>query len=297
MWGHDDDAPDAPDGDAGPGFPNRRHYDAAAEHPEQYADHERERFDDEDLAEIAHRHLAHIHLPHLPIPGLSTIEKKLIFFICDHTGAPNPFHALERLTGDGVELERAERAWGEAQDRVDEVTLMIHGAVRPYPAQPQPAVAPDPTQGGAADPGGAPTRPTAAAPQTPEAAFDRALGAYLHEIAELSGSLGTTRDCLKAIRSEAQLAENTILMLINLLIGSLGGLLVAEFVTAGTVTPVAAAQAQIELAYVGKKIAFIAGKVHLLYVDATKVFAAVRGFRAINAARFVFESVPEVTAP
>jgi hypothetical protein len=254
-------------GDEPAGFPRQRTYDEAAEHPERYAGHEREHLDDDDLADIARKHLAHIHLPHLPIPGLSTIEKKLIFFICDHTGAPNPFHTLERLTGDCVELERAEQAWARAQDQAEAAVALIRGATLPY----------------------------GPAPEGAAAGFARALEGYLTELDELAASLGTTRDCLKAIRNEAQLAENTILMLINLLVGSLGGLLVAEFVTAGTVTPVAAAQAQVELAYVGKKIAFIAGKLHLLYADAVKILAVVRGFRGIDAAHFVFEAIPEVT--
>jgi hypothetical protein len=94
---------------------------------------------------------------------------------------------------------------------------------------------------------------------------------------------------VRAVRSEAQLAEGTIQMLINILIGSLGGMLVAEFITAGTVTPVAAAQAQVELAYVAKKIAFLGGKVNMVQSDITKILDAVRGFKRLEAMRFIFD--------
>ena len=108
-----------------------------------------------------------------------------------------------------------------------------------------------------------------------------------HAFDALAGSVRTTWECVRAVRSEAQVAEGTVLMLINILIGSLGGLLVAEFVTASTVTPVAAAQAQVELAYVAKKIAFLGGKLNTLRSDVTKILDAVRGFRRIEAMRFV----------
>jgi hypothetical protein len=94
---------------------------------------------------------------------------------------------------------------------------------------------------------------------------------------------------VRAVRSEAQVAEGTIQMLINILIGSLGGLLVAEFLTVGTVTPVAAAQAQLELTYVAKKIAFLGGKLNALRSDVIKILDAVHGFKRIEAMRFVFD--------
>jgi hypothetical protein len=112
----------------------------------------------------------------------------------------------------------------------------------------------------------------------------------------MAGSVRTTWECLKAIRSEAQLAEGTVQMLINLLLGSLGGLVVAELMTAGTVTPVAAAQVQIELAYVAKKIAGVGGKLNALYSDITKILDAVHGFKRLEAMRFVFDVAPAVSA-
>lgn len=245
------------------------HYDRACEHPEEYRGHVREPIDEAALAQIGRRHLSHIHIPSIPIPGIGTLEKKLIFFVCDHTGAPNPFHALERLTGDGVELQRAERAWEAAYQDVEAAAAAIRAGGEPLRAV---------WQGARAE------------------RFGVAVDSYLEGLDALAGCIRTTGECLKAIRSEAQLAEGTIQMLINLLLGSLGGLVVAELMTAGTVTPLAAAQVQLELAYVAKKIATIGGKLNALYSDIIKVLDAVRGFKQLEAMRFVFDLVPGGTA-
>lgn len=238
------------------------HYDAVAEDPSCYPEHAPAPLDQAALAEIGRKHLSHFHLPSIPIPGIGTIERKLIFFICDHTGAPNPFHALEALTGDGVELQRVEKLWEQGYQELAEVAGQLRAAAGALSEQ---------WSGEEAD------------------RFEPALAAYLDEFDALAGSVRTTWECVRAVRSEAQVAEGTVLMLINILIGSLGGLLVAEFVTAGTVTPVAAAQAQVELAYVAKKIAFLGGKLNTLRSDVTKILDAVRGFRRIEAMRFVFD--------
>ena len=247
----------------------RHHYDRACDHPEEYRDHVREPIDEAALAQVGQKHLSHIHVPSFPIPGLSTGEKRLICYVCDHTGAPNPFHALERITGDGAELKRAEQAWAAAYQDVEAAAAAIRaGAV-----------------------------PLRAAWQGEEAErFGAALDSYLEELDVLAGCVRTTWECLKAIRSEAQLAESTVQMLINILLGSLGGLIVAELMTAGTVTPVAAAQVQMELTYVAKKIATIGGKLNALYSDLVKVLDAVRGFKQLDAMRFVFDLAPGVTA-
>jgi hypothetical protein len=242
-----------------------QHYDDVAEHPEKYRDHVREPLDEEALAEIGRKHLSHFHVPSLPIPGINTIEKKLIYFICDHTGAPNPFHKLEEITGDWVELKRAEEVWAAAYRDVIAATDQITA-------------------------GAAPLRESWTGAEAER--FGASLDAYLEGLTALAGSIRTSWDCLKAIRSEAALAEGTVQMLINVLIGSLGGLLVAEFATAGTVTPVAAAQAQLELTYVAKKIASLASKLHLLYSDISKVLTAFRGLKGIEGMRFVFDVAP-----
>jgi hypothetical protein len=237
------------------------HYDRVCEHPEEYRDHEREPLDQEALAEIGRKHMAHIQLPSIRIVGLSTMEKKLVFFTCEHTGAPNPFHALERITGDAVELKRAEGAWNAAYEEVAKASDGLRTAA-------------------------APLREAWHGPESER--FGPALDAYLEGLDALAGSIKTTADCLKAIRSEAQLAENTVQMLINVLVGSLGGMLVAELVTAGTVTPVAAAQAQLEIAYVAKKIAMLGTKLEALFVDVIRILNAARGFQRLDEMSFVF---------
>jgi hypothetical protein len=238
------------------------HYDAVMADPSCYAEHEPEKVDSHALAEFGRTHLSHLHIPSLPIPGLSTLEKKLVFYVCDHTGAPNPFHALEELTGDCVELQRVERIWEAGyQDLLARIAEVRAAADALTPAW----------EGREAD------------------RFEPALAVYLDELDALAGSARTTWECVRAVRSEAQVAEGTIQMLINILIGSLGGMLVAEFVTVGTVTPVAAAQAQVELAYVAKKIAFLGSKLNMVRSDVTKILDAVHGFRRLEAMRFVFD--------
>src|ERR1700738_863781 len=102
-----------------------RHYDRVCQSPEKYRDHVREPIDEAALAEIGRRHLSHIHVPAIPVPGLGTMEKKLVFWVCEETGAPNPFHALERLTGDGLELQRAEKGWEAAYNDVEAAAATI----------------------------------------------------------------------------------------------------------------------------------------------------------------------------
>ena len=252
--------------------PHRPHwhhrYDQALDDPEKARAQEREPLDEAALAEIGRRHLSHFHIPAIPIPGVGTLEKKLVFWVCDHTGAPNPFHALERVTGDCVALQAAEKVWEEVHRDVLAAADGIRTAADPLRAA---------WSGAEAE------------------RFGAAVDTYLEGLDALAGSVRTTHECVKAIRSEAQLAEGTIQMLINILLGSLGGMLVAELLTAGTVTPVAAAQVQAELAYVAKKIAFIGGKLNTLQSDVTKVLDCVHGFKSLEAMRFVFDVAAGVT--
>lgn len=250
--------------------PHWRHrYDQALDDPEQARAQEREPLDEAALAEIGRRHLSHFHIPSIPIPGIGTLEKKLIFWVCDHTGAPNPFHALERVTGDCVALQAAEKVWEGVHQDVVAVAEGIRAAADPVRAA---------WSGAEAE------------------RFGAAVDTYLEGLDALAGSMRTTQECVRAIRSEAQLAEGTIQTLINILLGSLGGMLVAELMTAGTVTPVAAAQVQVELAYVAKKIAFIGGKLNMLQSDVTKILDCVHGFKSLEAMRFVFDVAPGVTS-
>jgi hypothetical protein len=240
----------------------RGHYDAVAADPSCFAEHAPVPLNQEALAEIGRKHLSHFHIPSIPVPGLGTLEKKLIFFICDHTGAPNPFHALEELTGDPIDLLRVEKIWEAGYQDLSARIEVLRKAQQALGER---------WQGEEAE------------------RFTLAAGTYLGELEALAGCVRTTWECVRAVRSEAQVAEGTIQMLINILVGSLGGLLVAEFATAGTVTPVAAAQAQVELAYVAKKIAFLGGKLNALRSDVIKILDAVHGFKRIEAMRFVFD--------
>lgn len=249
-------------------LPWHERYDQAVENPEAARCQVREPLDEEALAELGRKHLSHFHIPAIPIPGIGTLEKKLIFYVCDHTGAPNPFHALERVTGDCVALQAAEEVWADIHRDV----LAVSDALRTA---------------------GTPLRENWTGPEAER--FGTALDTYLEGLDALAGSVRTTCECIRAIRSEAQLAEGTILALINIMIGSLGGMLVAELMTAGTVTPVAAAQVQVELAYVAKKIAFIGGKLNMVQSDICKVLDAVHGFKRVEAMRFVFDVAPGVT--
>jgi hypothetical protein len=250
-------------------LPWRHRYDQAVDDPEAARCQVRERLDEEALAELGRKHLSHFHIPAIPIPGIGTLEKKLIFYVCDHTGAPNPFHTLERVTGDCVALQAAEHVWADVYRDI----LAVSDALRAS---------------------GAPLRENWSGLEAER--FATALDAYLEGLDALAGSVRTTWECIRAIRSEAQLAEGTIQMLINIMIGSLGGMLVAELMTAGTVTPVAAAQVQVELAYVAKKIAFIGGKLNMVQSDICKVLDAVHGFKRVEAMRFVFDVAPGVTS-
>lgn len=249
-------------------LPWHERYDQALDDPEAARRQVREPLDEEALAELGRRHLSHFHIPAIPIPGIGTLEKKLIFYVCDHTGAPNPFHALERVTGDCVALQAAEQVWADVYRDVVAVSDALRTA-------------------------GTPLRENWTGTEAER--FGKALDAFLEGLDALACSVRTTWECIRAIRSEAQLAESTIQMLINIMIGSLGGMLVAELMTAGTVTPVAAAQVQVELAYVAKKIAFIGGKLNMLQSDICKILDAVRGFKRVEAMRFVFDVAPGVT--
>jgi len=82
--------------------------------------------DEAKLAELARRHFPHLRVPrpHLHLIGLTGLEKRLLAWVSEHTGLPNPFDALERLTGDPDELARATKEW---QSGYAEVVAAIDG--------------------------------------------------------------------------------------------------------------------------------------------------------------------------
>jgi hypothetical protein len=200
--------------------------------------------------------------PHLHLIGLTGVEKRLVTWVCHETGLPNPFDALERLTGDPDEIRRASEAWQDAHaDAVAVIDRLCLATARLHEEW-----------------------------TDPEAEkFFAILSDYLTELDALAADVQTTGETLRGLQAEAALAEGTIVGLINLLIGSFGGYLVEAVVTAGTMTPAVAAQAQIELTWVLKQIARALSKLPGLYSNARHVLQSVTGFEGLEHMRERFQ--------
>jgi hypothetical protein len=223
------------------------------------------------LHELAARHfpsLAEPH-PHLHLVGLTGVEKRLLHWVCEHTGMPNPFDALERMTGDPDELRRATEAW---QDAHTDITAVID----------QLCVATARLHEDWTDPDAA--------------KFFAILADYLSELDALAADVKATGDTLRGLQAEAALAEGTIVGLINLLVGSLGGYVVEAVLTAGTMTPAVAAQAQVELTWVLKQVARALGRLQAIYANTRRVLQSVTGFKGLGhmPARFQIAEVEEI---
>jgi uncharacterized protein YukE len=220
--------------------------------------------DQNRLEELARRHfptLAAPH-PHLHLIGLTGVEKRLLTWVCHHTGLPNPFDALERLTGDPDELRRATLAWQDSHtdiaaaiDRLCVATARLH------------------------------ERWTGPAAER----FFPLLAEYLGELEDLAADVKTTADTLRGLQSEAALTESTIVGLINLLVGSFGGYLVEAVLTVGTMTPAVAAQAQFELTWVLKQVAVALSRLQSIYTNTRHVLASVAGFKGLDQMRARFQ--------
>ena len=216
------------------------------------------------LEELARRHfpsLATPH-PHLHLIGLTGVEKRLLAWVCQHTGLPNPFDALERLTGDPDELRRATLAWqgahtdiAAAVDRLCAATALLHQRWSGPQAQ----------------------------------RFVPLLAEYLGELDDLAVDVKTTAETLRGLQAESTLTESTIVGLINLLLGSFGGYLVETVLTVGTMTPAVAAQAQFELTWVLKQVAVALSRLQSIYTDTRRVLASVAGFKGLDQMRARFE--------
>ena len=220
--------------------------------------------DEAKLAELARRHFPHLRVPrpHLHLIGLTGLEKRLLAWVSEHTGLPNPFDALERLTGDPDELARATKEW---QSGYAEVVAAIDGL----------CVATERLHG-----------------QWSGELADRffpLLADYLSQLDALAADLKTTADTLRGLQAEAALAEGTIAGLVNLLVGSLGGYLVESVLTAGTLTPAVAAQAQLELTWVLKQIALTLARLQSVYANTRHVLESVAGFRGLAQMRARFQ--------
>jgi uncharacterized protein YukE len=220
--------------------------------------------DQSRLEELARRHfpsLATPH-PHLHLIGLTGVEKRLLAWVCHHTGLPNPFDALDRLTGDPDELRRATLAWQDAHadiaaavERLCAATARLH----------------EEWSGPVAE------------------RFFPLLAEYLGELDDLAADVKTTADTLRGLQAEAALAESTIVGLVNLLIGSFGGYLVEAVLTVGTMTPAVAAQAQVELTWVLKQIAVVLSRLQSIYTNTRHVMASVAGFKGLEQMRARFQ--------
>ena len=224
--------------------------------PEPRLEHVQER-DQEQLEKLAKHHFPHLDVPHphLHLVGITGLEKRLLAWVSHHTGLPSPFDFLDKLTGDPDELERAAKAWDSA-----------HGHVQQTVAD----------------------RCAAAAAlhrtwddETAER-FYPLLADFLGELDTLSDNLGKSAETLRGLQGEAALAEGTIAGLINLLVGSLGGFLVEEVLSVGTMTPAVAAQAQVEITWVLKQIAMAAGRLQGIYANTRHVLDSVSGFKGLT---------------
>ncbi|HKT04931.1 MAG TPA: hypothetical protein VJT31_35905 [Rugosimonospora sp.] len=200
--------------------------------------------------------------PHLHLMGITGVEKRLLTWVCQQTGLPNPFDALERLTGDPDEIRRAVEAWQDAHDDAVTVIDQLCAAT-------------------------ATLRAEWTDPQAER--FFPILSDYLTELDALVADLKTTGEALHGLQAEAALAEGTIVGLINLLVGSFGGYLVEAIITAGTMTPAVAAQAQLELTWVLKQIARALSKLPAVYSNARHILQSVTGFKGLDQMRERFQ--------
>ena len=232
--------------------------------PEPRPEHLRER-DQARLEHLAEHHFPHLDVPHphIHLVGITGLEKRLLTWVAHHTGLPNPFEALDKLTGDPDELARAAKAWDAAHDHVQgTIGDLCRAAARLH-----------------ADWDG----PTADR-------FYPLLADFLSELDTLAGNLAMSAETLRGLQAEAALAEGTIAGLINLLVGSLGGFLVEEVLSVGTMTPAVAAQAQVELTWVLKQIAMAAGRLQGIYANTKHVLDSVSGFKGLTHMRDCFQA-------
>jgi WXG100 family type VII secretion target len=116
------------------------------------------------------------------------------------------------------------------------------------------------------------------------------LADFLAELDTLASNLETSSETLRGLQAEAALAEGTIAGLINLLVGSLGGFLVEEVMSVGTMTPAVAAQAQVEITWVLKQIAMAAGRLQGIYANTKHVLDSVSGFKGLAHMRECFQT-------
>jgi hypothetical protein len=224
--------------------------------PVRFAEREQARL--EQVAAAHFPKLADKH-PQLHLVGITGVEKRLLAWVSQHTGLPDPFDALERLTGDPDELVRATRIWQQAH--TDLVAAIDQLA-------------------------------TAAASLGHEAESPTVIDAvteYIDELKALAADVEATGETLRGLQAEATLAESTVTGLVNLLIGSFGGFLVESVLTVGTLTPAVAAQAQVELTWVVKQIAMALARLGTVFNNARHILQSVAGFDDLSRAAPQFQ--------
>jgi WXG100 family type VII secretion target len=232
--------------------------------PEPRPDHLEER-DQEKLQALAEHHFPHLEVPHphLHLVGITGLEKRLLAWVSHHTGLPSPFELLDKLTGDPDELARAAKAWDGAHAHVQQTVAELCSAAAAL-------------HGTWDD-------------ETAER-FYPLLADFLAELDTLADNLAKSAETLRGLQGEAALTEGTIAGLINLLVGSLGGFLVEEVLSVGTMTPAVAAQAQVEITWVLKQIAMAAGRLQGIYANTRHVLDSVSGFKGLTHMHSCFQA-------
>lgn len=224
--------------------------------PEPHPEHLEAR-DQGKLETLAEHHFPHLDVPHphIHLVGITGLEKRLLAWVSHHTGLPSPFVLLDKLTGDPDELSRAAKAWDSAHEHVQKtVADLCRAAAALHKSWDD---------------------------ETAERYYPL-LADYLAELDTLGDNLAKSAETLRGLQGEAALAEGTIAGLINLLIGSLGGFLVEEVLSVGTMTPAVAAQAQVEITWVLKQIAMAAGRLQGIYANTRHVLDSVSGFKGLT---------------
>jgi WXG100 family type VII secretion target len=213
--------------------------------------------DQDKLEMLAKHHFAHLDIPHphLHLVGITGLEKRLLAWVSHHTGLPSPFVYLDKLTGDPDELARAAKAWDAGHDHVQQTVSDLCSAAKALHS----------------------TWDDENADR-----FYPLLADFLAELDTLADNLTKSSEALRGLQAEAALAEGTITGLINLLIGSLGGFVVEEVLSVGTMTPAVAAQAQVEITWVLKQIAMAAGRLQGIYANTRHVLDSVSGFKGLT---------------
>jgi malonyl CoA-acyl carrier protein transacylase len=220
--------------------------------------------DQRRLQQLAARHFPELgdKHPQLHLVGVTEVEKRLLAWVNHHTGLPDPFDALDELTGDPDELSRITTTWLGAHSDILALADRLSAASDQRHNDPS---------------------------ESDGQVSSAAVADYLAQLHGLAADVQATAQTLRGLQAEAALAEGTIAGLINLLIGSFGGYLVESVLTAGTLTPAVAAQAQVELTWVIKQVAVALERLGTIYSNARHILQSVIGFKDLQQAPSQFQ--------